>query len=92
MSLKNRLSKLEKEVKPGGFCSCRNVPKFETWTQDLTEDADDHEKHLMSDEVSDFCDQCRKPIEKRQFILQLCDQSTKELFPEEFQAGLGKEI
>jgi len=92
MSIKTRLSKLEKVAKPGGFCSCRNVQKIETWTQDLTEDADDHEKHLMSNEVSDFCDQCRKPIEKKQIILQLYDQSTKDIFPEKFQAGLGREI
>lgn len=87
MSIKNRLLKLEKVAKPGGFCSCRNVPKVETWWQDLTKDADDHERHLMSAEVAEFCDQCRKPIEKRQIILQGCDQSTKRLFPAEFEAG-----
>jgi hypothetical protein len=92
MNIKNRVLKLEKVAKPGGFCSCRNVQKIETWTQDLTEDADDHEKRLMSREVPDVCDQCQKPIEKRQIILQLCDQTTKDIFPEKFQTGLGKEI
>lgn len=86
MSIKNRLSKLEKVAKPGGFCACRNVPKVETWYQDLTEDADDHERHLMSAEVTEFCDQCRKPIDKRQIILRGCDLTTKDRFPAEWQA------
>jgi hypothetical protein len=52
---------------------------------DLSEDSDTSEPVLTGEPVPDVCADCRKPIEKRKIILQLCDHTTKDRFPDEWQ-------
>ncbi len=85
-AIKNRLKKLEKVTDNSTFCAC-HPQRFETYIQDLGEDAEHNEPKLTSEPVPDICLFCRKPIEKRIITVQLVDQSTKERCPEEWQAN-----
>ncbi len=67
----------------GGYCRCRSTNSFEIWQADLTVASDTSEPHLRSGSVADVCRQCHKPIRKQEFILQRCDSTTIDRFPEE---------
>ncbi len=86
-NIKTRIVKLEKSAQTGGFCNCKgSIMRTETYYADLTADAETHEPQLMGEIVPDVCVECRRPIEKHQITVQLCDHTTKELFPEEWNA------
>ena len=85
MNLRTRIAKIEKAMMPGsGFCSCRDVKKTEIWFADLSEKSHTIEPWFEGKAVPDVCARCNLRIEKKQFILQLCDQTTKDRFPEEW--------
>ncbi len=87
MNIKNRLKKLEgKKNNASVNCECRDVRKLETYMQDLSEKAETNEPKLTGKPVPDICLFCRKPIEKDILTIQLVDHSTKERFPEHWQA------
>lgn len=90
MNIKNRLKKLEKTTDGANVCECPNVRRYEWLMADLSEDSDTSELFQDSEPIPDVCPNCRKPIEKRQIILQLCDNTTKDRFPEEWNAGRDK--
>ena len=84
MNIRNRLEKLEKQntAANSGFCACKKI-NAEVWQQDLTEETETTERHLLGDAVPDICPDCNKQIEKRVFILQLVDRESGKNFPEE---------
>jgi hypothetical protein len=92
MSIKNRLHKLELTMRTGGaFCVCRDaINNVEMWQADLSLESNSSEPHLTGESVPDVCPACRKPIEKRKIILQLCDGTTKDRFPDEWKANRNK--
>lgn len=93
MNIKNRLQKLEATMQTGGggFCLCRDAAqRTEIWLADLSAKSNTSEPYERSKIVPDFCDQCRRPIERRKVILQLCDGTTKDRFPEEWNAKRNK--
>lgn len=85
MNLRNRLKKLENEViDDSTVCAC--YPKYiETFIQDLGEDALNNEPVLTSEPIPDICRNCLKPTDKTQIIVRLCDQTTKDRFPDEWK-------
>ncbi len=89
MNLKSRLKKLEHSViDDSTVCACYPQRNTETYTLDLGEDAPlDSQPVLTGEPVPDVCPDCRKPIEKRKIIIQLCDQTTKDRFPDEWKAN-----
>jgi hypothetical protein len=91
MNLRNRLKKLENVViDDSAFCDCRPRKVFEIYKANLSEDSNSSEPVLTSEPVPDICPDCRKPIEKTQIIFQSCDHTTKDRFPEEWQANRNK--
>lgn len=72
MSIKNRLSKLEKSSNGGEFCNCENVPKTEVYLSGL--EAGDDEPRLSGDAVPDICRLCRKPISKLAIVVNFTDE------------------
>lgn len=93
MNLKARIAKIEKTMMPtGGFCLCRDAAqRTEIWLADLSAESDTSEPYEHGKIVPDFCDRCRRPIEKRKIVLQLCDRTTKDRFPEQWNAEREKE-
>lgn len=73
MNIKNRITSLEKKTGTEGFCNCKGTLKTEIYTQDLTEDSADREKHLIGEPVPETCEMCRKLINKQASIIQLVD-------------------
>jgi hypothetical protein len=69
MNITNRLKRLEQQAGSGSeFCAC--FPQgSETWRQDLTIDSKYTEPILMSKPIRDFCEKCRKPVEKNRIII-----------------------
>jgi hypothetical protein len=91
MNLRNRLKKLERAGDDSTVCACFPQRVTEIQIQDLGEDAPlDSQPVLRGDPVPDVCADCRKPIEKRKIIVQLCDQTTKDRFPGEWKAERNK--
>ncbi len=92
MNLRNRLKKLEHSViDDSTVCACFPQRDTEIQIRDLGEDAPlDSQPVLSGEPVPDVCPDCRRPIEKRKIILQLCDNTTKERFPELWQANKNK--
>lgn len=92
MNIKNRLQKLESMMHTGGgFCRCRDAAqRTEIWLADLSAKSNTSEPYERSKIVPDLCEQCRKPIEKRKIILQLCDRTTPDRFPVEWNAERNK--
>lgn len=87
MNIKSRLRKLENEMIGGStVCSCSFQNKFETYYQDLSSDSENTEPVLLGEPMPDLCTNCRKPIEKQQIIIQGVDGTTKDRFPEQWQA------
>ncbi len=90
MNLRNRLKKLERAGDDSTVCACFPQIRVEMYQADLSEDSDTSEPVLTGEPVPDICADCRKPIEKRKIIVQLCDQTTKDRFPAEWQAERNK--
>ncbi len=90
MNIKNRLKKLENEVIDDSVvCAC--YPQFfETYIQDLSADAEDNSPVLTSEPAPDVCPRCRKHTEKNSITVQLVDATTKDRFPEEWNANRNK--
>jgi hypothetical protein len=86
-NIKTRISKLEQLNGKSEFCKCPPFPRIETYIQDLGEDAETNEPQLSGNNIPDVCEQCRRPIEKRIITIQLCDGTTKDRFPEEWNAN-----
>jgi hypothetical protein len=86
MNIRNRLKKLENEViDDSPVCVC--FPQFaETYMRDLGENSNGNELVLISEAVPDLCPNCRKIVEKNKIIVRICDQTTKDRFPEEWQS------
>lgn len=84
-SIKTRIVKLEKLNGNPDFCNCRDMPKFEVYHADLTTDAETNELQLSGKAVLEVCDQCERPTQKTKIIVQVCDQETKNNFPEQWQ-------
>ncbi len=85
MNILNRLKKLETVTDDSTVCAC--YPQYiETYIQDLGEDAEHNEPVLTSKPIPEICPNCRKIVEKNKIIVQLCDQTTKNRFPEEWQS------
>jgi hypothetical protein len=83
-AIKNRLKKLETVTDDSTFCAC-HPQRFETYIQDLGEDAETNEPVLTSQQTPDVCPDCGKPTEKKSITVQLCDGTTKDNFPDEWQ-------
>ncbi|MDQ3748645.1 MAG: hypothetical protein M3367_06495 [Acidobacteriota bacterium] len=50
----------------------------------MCEDSESSEPVLSGEPLPDVCPNCRKPIEKNQIIVQICDGTTPERFPAEW--------
>ncbi len=87
MNIKSRIKKIESVMNNGGnLCLCPDTNRYELWRADLSAKSATGEARLQSAEVPDVCPQCRKPIEKQKFILRLCDRTTRDRFPEQWNA------
>ncbi len=89
-AIKNRLKKLERVTDNSTVCAC--YPQYiETYIQYLGEDAETNEPVLTSEPMPNVCPNCCKPTVKQQITVQLCDQTTKDRFPNEWQAVRNKQ-
>ncbi len=91
MTIKTRLKTVEKKmnITKSEFCGC--YPQhFETYIQDLGEDAEHNEPVLTSKPLSEICLVCRKPTEKNSIIVQLVDGTSKYRFLDEWKANKNK--
>ena len=76
MNIKGRLKTIEGKIKinHSQFCACEDSPRVEIA---IKED----DVKTIQNPIADFCERCRKPIEKRRIIIELIerrDQVTKE--------------
>jgi hypothetical protein len=87
MNILTRLKRLENEtLNSSTFCAC--YPQyFETYIQDLGEDAEHNEPVLTSKPTPDVCPDCSKPTEKNSITVQLVDGTTKDRFPDEWKSN-----
>jgi hypothetical protein len=91
MNILKRLRRLEAEKGVNSeYCKCLPQTRFEIYRADLSEASDSSEPVLQSEPLPDICPDCRKTVEKRQIIFQFCDQTTKDRFPEEWNANRNK--
>ena len=87
MNIQNRLRKLEDKTKVSEvYCQCGGSQGYEMLLADLSVESDTAEPEAPRNVVPDTCPQCRKPVQKKQIILQLCDQTTRNRFPEEWNS------
>ena len=86
MNILNRLKKLETVIDPAAVCACYPQIRIEIYKADLGADSNSSELTLDGEPVPGICPDCRKPTEKRKIILQLCDHTTQERFPDEWKA------
>ena len=85
MNIRNRLRKLETEViDDSTVCACYPQVRTELWIADLSEKSESSEPVLMGEAAPDTCPDCGRPIEKHKIIIQGCDHTTPERFPEEW--------
>jgi hypothetical protein len=63
MNIKNRLEKVETILNPAEFCVCPATPKHE-----ITFRLDG--KDTQENQIADYCDYCRKPIDKTKIIVE----------------------
>ena len=86
MNIKTRIVRLEERTTKSndGFCNCPSVSRFELYRSDLSIDSDSNEPKPMGELVPDVCVKCRRPINKDVIILQFCDRTTKDRFPNEW--------
>jgi hypothetical protein len=91
MNILNRLKKLETVTDDSTVCACFPQIRVEMYQADLSEDSDTSEPVLTGEPVPDVCADCRKPIEKRKIIVQLCDHTTKDRFPDEWNERARKQ-
>jgi hypothetical protein len=89
MNILNRLEKLEHSViDDSTVCECFPQRNTETFMQDLSAKAAlDSQPVLSGKPVPHACPNCRKPIEKHKIIIQLCDGTTPERFPDEWKSS-----
>ena len=69
MQLKQRIKRIESKVKinHSPFCACKNYAGI---SAPLTEIVfEKNGVQTIENPVADFCEQCRKPIEKQQIIV-----------------------
>jgi hypothetical protein len=85
MTILNRLKRLKDSViDDSTVCAC--YPQhFETYIQDLGEDAETNAPVLSGKPTPDVCPNCFKPTEKNSITVQLCDGTTKDNFPDEWK-------
>ncbi len=89
MNILHRLKKLERVTDNSTVCACY-PQRFETYTQDLGEDAETNEPILSGEPAPDICPDYRKPTEKNSITVQLVDGTTKDRFPEYWNANRNK--
>lgn len=88
MNILSRLKKLEnKIIDTSTVCGCVPQRNAEIYKADLSEDSNSSEPILWSEPVPDVCPDCRKPIEKQKIIIQGCDHTTKDRFPNEWRTN-----
>jgi hypothetical protein len=68
MQLKQRIKRIESKVKINysAFCACENSPRVEIGYED-------EGIQTIKNPIPDFCERCKKPIEKRQIIIRLVE-------------------
>ncbi len=89
MNIKNRLKKLERVTDDSAVCVC--FPQhFSFFIQDLSADAEHNEPVLSGKPVPDICPDCCKPTEKNSITIQGVDGTTKDRFPEIWNANRNK--
>jgi hypothetical protein len=90
MNILNRLKKLETVTDDSTVCACypQHVSVF---IQDLGADAETNAPILSGRHAPDVCPDCFKPTEKNSITVQLCDGTTKDNFPDEWNKGAGKQ-
>ncbi len=69
MRLKARIKRIESRVKlnHSPFCACENSPRVEIGYED-------EGVQTIENPIPDFCERCRKPIEKRRIIIELIEK------------------
>ncbi len=74
MNLKHRIKRIESKVKfnSSEFCACENSPRVEVGYENKG-------VQTIQNPIPDFCDRCRKAIEKRQIIIRFVE-SRKEIW------------
>jgi hypothetical protein len=89
MNISNRLKKLEHlAIDDSTVCECYPQRLTEIQIRDLGEDAPlDSQPVSTGDPVPDVCPDCGNPAGKRIIILNLCDHTTKDRFPDEWEAN-----
>ena len=71
MNIKNRITKLEdKTKKKSGFCECPETSKFEIQYEGYKSDT------LQKVVIPDFCDRCRRAIEKQTIIVEFVESAS----------------
>jgi hypothetical protein len=89
MNILNRLKKLETVTDDSTVCAC--YPQhFSVFIQDLGADAETNEPILSGKPPPDVCPNCLKPTERNSITVQLVDGTTKDRFPDEWQANRKK--
>jgi hypothetical protein len=90
MNLRSRLKKLENEViDDSTVCAC-DPQRYEIYYQDLSKNAKTNEPILRGEPAPDVCPNCRKPAEKNSITVQFVDGTTKDRFPELWNANRNK--
>jgi ABC-type uncharacterized transport system auxiliary subunit len=90
MNILSRLKKLETLVTPAAgnstVCACFPQRNVEFYDADLSENSESGEPVLTGESIADICPKCGKTIKKQQIIIQFCDRTTRDRFPEEWNA------
>jgi len=70
MQLKARIRRIESKIKinSSDFCACENSPRVEVGYENKG-------VQTIQNPIPDFCERCRKPIEKRQIIIRFVESS-----------------
>jgi hypothetical protein len=71
-------------------CRCLAQIKTELYKADLSESSKTDEPVLISEPLPDICPNCRKFINKQQIVLQFCDRTTENRFPDQWKARKSK--
>ena len=73
MDISSRLKKVERRVKinHSQFCGCEDFPGMLKPRVEIV--IEDNGIQTIKKPIPDFCERCRKPIEKRQIVIQLIE-------------------
>ncbi len=70
MRLKARIKRIESRIKinDSPFCACKNYAGISAPLTEIVFER--HGVRTVDNPVADYCEKCRKPIEKKQIVIQ----------------------